>query len=232
MLFGNVVIGNKVIRERRFTMSNPDHRIDGKILDSARTEFLAIGFEEASLRDICKNVGVTTGAFYKRHAGKEELFHAVVRHTIEDLDEIMKQKTSVDITNISDEQLCNMCDLSSCDQELLQWLRFLYERRDDMLLLLARSGNSQYANFQHTWVERVMEGNYPVLKEIERRGLTEFPTSKRELHILQSAFWQALYEPFIHEASWEEIEEHCRYIVRFFNWPNALGFKKNKNRFG
>ncbi|MFV0528261.1 MAG: TetR/AcrR family transcriptional regulator [Lachnospiraceae bacterium] len=206
-------------------MANPDPTIDGKILESARKEFLARGFDEPSLRDICQKAGVTTGAFYKRYAGKEELFHAVVEQTLNDLESIIKQHSSFDITNLSDEQLCDLCDLGKHENTLLHWLEFLYERREDMFLLLVRSGNSQYANFQHDWVEKVMHTNYPVFEEIERRGLTEFHPTKKELHILQSAYWQTLYEPFIHEASWDEIKEHSKYISRFFNWLNALGFR-------
>ena len=206
-------------------MSTPDHSIDEKIVAAAKVEFHAKGFKEASLRDICGKAGVTTGALYKRYAGKEQLFQAVVAQTMDDLDKFAERQGDYDFTNTSDEELCSMCDLSGQEEWLLEWLRFLYERRDDIFLLLARSGNSQYANFQHDWVERVMETNYPLLEEVERRGLTEFPSSKRELHILQSAYWQALYEPFIHEADWEEIKEHCRYMSRFFNWPKALGLK-------
>jgi AcrR family transcriptional regulator len=207
-------------------MSTPDHSIDGRILDSAKTEFLDKGFAEASMRDICKKAGVSTGAFYKRYDSKDELFYAVVQQTIDDLDEIVKRQASFNTESIPDKQLCDMCDLAKQEDETLQWLKFLYDRRDDMFLLLARAENSRYSNFQHDWVEQVMEANYRFFEEIERRGLTEFHTSKQELHILQSAYWQALYEPFIHRATWEEIEIHCRYISCFFNWPDALGFRE------
>ena len=35
-----------------------------KLLASARQEFLEKGYTQASLRSICKNAGVTTGALY------------------------------------------------------------------------------------------------------------------------------------------------------------------------
>ena len=59
-------------------MAVADRSIDPRILDSARTEFLASGFEKASLKTICEGAGVTTGALYKRYKGKEDLFSAVV----------------------------------------------------------------------------------------------------------------------------------------------------------
>ena len=66
-------------------MSLPDHSIDPKILASAKEEFLSKGYVEASLRKICKTAGVTTGALYKRFAGKEALFEALLAPTLQDL---------------------------------------------------------------------------------------------------------------------------------------------------
>ena len=43
---------------------------------AAMQEFLDKGFQGASLRQIVKNAGVTTGAFYGYYASKEELFEA------------------------------------------------------------------------------------------------------------------------------------------------------------
>lgn len=50
-----------------------------RIHQAARTEFLAKGFQSASLRNIVKSVGMTTGAFYGYYKSKEELFEALVR---------------------------------------------------------------------------------------------------------------------------------------------------------
>ena len=63
-------------------MAKPDTSIDPRIMDSAKEEFRTLGFEKASLKSICQRAGVTTGALYKRYAGKEELFRAVVADTV------------------------------------------------------------------------------------------------------------------------------------------------------
>ena len=57
--------------------------IRGALLKSGREEFLAHGFEKASLRAICKKAGLTTGAFYSHFSGKEELFDALVKPMID-----------------------------------------------------------------------------------------------------------------------------------------------------
>lgn len=55
-------------------MARPDTSIDPRIMDSAREEFRTLGFEQASLKSICQRAGVTTGALYKRYAGKRSCF--------------------------------------------------------------------------------------------------------------------------------------------------------------
>ncbi|MFR2886486.1 MAG: TetR/AcrR family transcriptional regulator, partial [Merdibacter sp.] len=46
------------------------------IQQAAMQEFLDKGFQGASLRQIVKNAGVTTGAFYGYFSSKEALFNA------------------------------------------------------------------------------------------------------------------------------------------------------------
>jgi len=49
-----------------------------KITDSGKANFLNDGYERANLRKICKDAGVTTGAFYRHFEDKEDLFVALV----------------------------------------------------------------------------------------------------------------------------------------------------------
>lgn len=49
-----------------------------KIKQAAMEEFLEKGFLEASLRQIVKRAGVTTGAFYGYFSSKQALFASIV----------------------------------------------------------------------------------------------------------------------------------------------------------
>ena len=48
------------------------------IHSAAMQEFLEKDFQSASLRNIVKKAGVTTGAFYGYYASKESLFESLV----------------------------------------------------------------------------------------------------------------------------------------------------------
>ena len=62
-----------------------------KLLASARQEFLEKGYMQASLRSICKNAGVTTGALYFFFHDKEDLFMQLVEPTLQKLREYIRQ---------------------------------------------------------------------------------------------------------------------------------------------
>ena len=178
-------------------MARPDTSIDPRIMDSAREEFRTLGFEQASLKSICQRAGVTTGALYKRYAGKEELFRAVVADTVADLDAVYEERTAVPASALS-----------------------------GFVLLLTGAEGTAYANFQHDWVEKMTEGTWTYYAEARRRGLCTVDMTREELHVVLSAFWTTIYEPFIHDFTWPEIQRHCTLVCRLFDWYAALGFPK------
>ena len=65
-------------------MAVADRSIDPRILESARTEFLASGFEKASLKTICEGAGSPRERCISATREKEELFCAVVEQTVSD----------------------------------------------------------------------------------------------------------------------------------------------------
>ena len=59
-------------------MSETERNTLELIHTAAKAEFMEKGFQAASLRNIVKTAGVTTGAFYGYYDSKEELFAALV----------------------------------------------------------------------------------------------------------------------------------------------------------
>ena len=51
-------------------MATRDHFLDDGIIQAAYSEFLAYGFQKASLHKIAEKAGVTTGAIYTRYKSK------------------------------------------------------------------------------------------------------------------------------------------------------------------
>lgn len=204
-------------------MAKRNHELDAPILMSARAEFLEKGFENASLKSICENAGVTTGAVYKRYKDKEALFAAVVEETVNKLNGAADMKCDYDMGALSDEELLAMWNMD--ESSIMWWFEFLDDVRDDFVLLISRAETTRYAHFQHDWVEKMTDGTYECYEEMFRRGLTNVKVSRREFHILLTAFWTTFYEPFVHGYSMEEIKAHSSLVCRLFDWKTVLGLR-------
>lgn len=56
----------------------------GRLLDAAQMVFARRGYHAASVDEVAREAGATTGALYAHFAGKEDLFLAVLDHTLAD----------------------------------------------------------------------------------------------------------------------------------------------------
>ena len=71
-------------------MANRDHSMDDGIIQAAYSEFLAYGFQKASLHKIAEKAGVTTGAIYTRYKNKDALFVSLLQDFFETMKVLFK----------------------------------------------------------------------------------------------------------------------------------------------
>lgn len=204
-------------------MSVRDTSIDPRLLKSAREEFMEHGFLKADLKTICDNAGVTTGAVYKRYKGKEELFCAVVEHASEILDEFIESRTGIDFSKMSDDDIKSSWVMS--EKYILEMFRLLWDIREDLVLLLDKSAGTSYENYGHEFALRMTDAYMEYYNEAKKRGLAKAKITRAEMHVLCSAFWTAIYEPFVHDMPWKEVEAHCKILSRYFNWAGAISME-------
>ena len=205
-------------------MAVRDASIDPRLLESARKQFREKGFLDAQLLDICKDVGITTGAIYKRYKGKEELFEAVVKDTVESMNNILEEAKTVDPNKLSDAELIGVWVDTEKDTKL--WNRRLMDMKDGLELLLKCSEGTKYSHFHEQWLEKMSDIDYDYLKALQDRELADKKISRKELHVLVSALWKLYTEPIVHGMSDKEIEHHCKVVGDLFNWSKAVGIKK------
>lgn len=204
-------------------MAIADRSIDPRLMQSAKKHFLKQGFQASSLKEICKDAGITTGAIYNRFKSKEELFDALVEDTVRDLFAEAEKKSDVDLKNISDEDLFQAWEMD--EEVMMGWFDFLYQRYDGFMLLLCSSEGTKWSNFEHDWVDNMTQYTAAFFEEAQKRDLVDRTITKSELHVLLSSFWTTIYEPFIHNFDRKDIMAHCKVICRLFDWHRAMGFK-------
>ena len=195
-----------------------------RILEVGKREFLEKGFKDASLRAIVKEAGFTKGAFYGYYNSKEALFDALVAPAADELIAQFKQAQQAHYELVTEDKAEQSQDLST--SYLNYFINYIYDHFDSFKLVICCSEGTRYANFPHDWVELLMKATSAYLAEAQRRGLCRNDVEPAELHILLSAFWTTIYEPFIHHFTWEQIEAHCRIVCGLFNWHGALHFQK------
>ena len=73
-----------------------DRETKEKLLASAEHEFMEKGYQGASLRNICKNAGVTTGALYFFFKDKDDIFASLVAPVLGSIRTMMEAHMQID----------------------------------------------------------------------------------------------------------------------------------------
>lgn len=116
-----------------------------KLLECAKKEFLEKGYMKASLRNICKDAGVTTGALYFFFKDKEDLFGALVEEPLKQLYGTMEKHYTTEIDH--EEQVAQLDLSDNADLEASrQIIRHMYANRVAFLLLLTKAQGSRFEN--------------------------------------------------------------------------------------
>ena len=121
-----------------------------KIQQAALEEFSEKGFLGASLRQIVKNAGVTTGAFYGYFSSKEALFASLVEpHAAALMGRFMEAQTGF-AELPEQEQPAHMGEASG---DYVDWMvDYICEHREPVNLLLCRAEGTSYEHFVHNMV--------------------------------------------------------------------------------
>lgn len=130
---------------RRQEKQNENKETRQHLLECAKKEFLEKGYMKASLRNICKEAGVTTGALYFFFKDKEDLFGALVEEPLKKLYAAMEEHYATEMRN--GEQVAQLALEDDRDLETSrQIIRQMYANRDAFLLLLTKSQGSRFEN--------------------------------------------------------------------------------------
>ena len=201
-----------------------DRSLDGKILASAKHEFLENGFVNANLRAICKNAGTTTGAVYNRYKGKGELFAELVRPAIEALNKRINSASDIGKIKSLEIKKRKLLDISV---ETEPTMNFIYDYYDEFRLLCCCSEGSPYSDFLHGFIETNTNNNWEWmnnLKEICDLNI-EIKVNKEELHLILTTYWTAVFQPISHEFSRERAIFYCGILSNFLNLNSIIEIK-------
>ena len=187
-----------------------------RIQQAALDEFSEKGFLGASLRQIVKNTGVTTGAFYGYFSSKEALFASIVEpHAAALMGRFMKAQTGF-AELPEEEQPLHMGEASG---DYVNWMvDYICDHREPVKLLLCRAEGTSYEHFIHNMVEIEVEYTLKYMDVLRRSG-RKVPELKKSLcHIIASGMFSGLFEIAVHDMPREQA---LRDITQFRSFYTA-----------
>ncbi len=195
-------------------MSTKAEDTEKNILNTARKHFLKDGFSGASLRNIVKDAGLTTGAFYKYYPTKEALFDALTDPYIEHIYQIYDRVVE-DFEKLSaKEQTSNMSDTSGDGMD--QMIDYIYEHYDNFRLLLKCGDSGKFETFIHNMVDREMRSSLEYVKKMKEDGI-EIPIVVESLmHMIYTGFFSSIFQIIEHDID-KEIAKRNVHKLREFN---------------
>lgn len=192
-----------------------------KVLQAAKEEFMRAGFEKASIRNIGAAAGLTSAALYRHCTDKEDLFCQVVEPAITALQEWEDAHISGAYRSVNEGDYEGITSQSEIDM-----IRTVALPHQDLFrLLVSGSAGTRYENFIHDLVKEQEEKMKEGLRFLKDKGYPVKEVDPEELHILNSAYTTALFEPVIHGFDPENVDHYLNTIERFFmpGWHEILG---------
>lgn len=194
-----------------------------KIHEAAMAEFLDKGFQGASLRQIVKNAGVTTGAFYGYFSSKEALFASIVEpHAAALMGRFMEAQTS--FSELPEQEQPEHMGLES--SQCVRWmLDYICDHREPVKLLLCKAEGTSYEHFVHNMVEAEVEYTLRYMDVLRRLGRAVPELSQSLCHIIASGMFNGLFEIVVHDMPKEQALRDVEQFRTFYTggWLKLMG---------
>lgn len=193
------------------------------ILAAGKKEFLQKGFRAASLRNIVREAGVTTGAFYGYYASKEALFKALVE---------TPAKTFMGRFQAAQEQFSNLppeeqpAQMGEISGSCMDWMvDYIYDNYDAFKLILCCAEGTEYENFIHRMAEVEIEATHRFVDVLRRMGHRVKEIDRQLEHILVSGLFSGFFEMVIHDMPKAQSVEYVKELRAFYTagWKEIMG---------
>ena len=197
-----------------------------KLIESAKAEFMEKGYNKASLRTICANAGVTTGALYFFFEDKADLFKAIVGKPVDGIFEIMQAHFDEDEDIVAsaapdadpDEYID---DHSEIAQVLIH---HIYKNYDAAILVLTKSQGSEYENIVDRIVEITENKSIEMMDKIAVKTGKKKKLNKYMLHLVIHIVVDSFVQLVIHEKNEKKALKSIKKVFKMtmHNWTDTV----------
>ena len=166
------------------------------IINAARQELLTYGFQGSSLRRICAQAGVTTGAVYFFFKGKSDLFEKVIREVSDPLFDFMREHYRSE---------------SDKDYEVTDFIiNFYWENKDTSDIILNHLDHPLIKGFMDEYIDMATEHYRERIRKSSVSGIVD----EFDLHQFIHMQVNALLTLISHDFTQQEMLQHSRTVTR------------------
>ena len=194
-----------------------------RIHAAAEAEFLEKGYQGASLRQIVKSAGVTTGAFYGYYESKEALFAALVeepyRHMLDNYrDAVFRFETLP-----PERQVTQMGDTGKTYMQ--EMLCYMDSRRATFHLILERAEGTPFAGLIDEMVAIEIAATERYCEVLRGLGKTVPSIDRRLEHMLVTGMMNAYCEIIVHDIPFDDAKRYVEELGDFYTagWLKLMG---------
>lgn len=193
------------------------------IQEAGKQEFLAVGFQKASMRSIAKAAGATTGAVYKYFSDKEALFDSLVANAAEQL-EMQYRAEQQDFWDLDiQHQVEDLDKLASGGQGWI--IEHIYDHFEAFKLICCCSAGTAYECYIDKLVQIEVDASFAFIEGLKENGHKVREIDGELIHIVSNALFSGIFETVVHDMPREKAREYVESLYSFYEagWFKLLG---------
>lgn len=187
-----------------------------KLLKSALAEFSEKGYMKASLRKICAEAGVTTGALYFFFKNKNDLFAAIVDTPLKELCRLLNEHYMNDAEEMASDDPAVLTAEYHIETHggMDALVEYMYKYYDVFILLLTKAQGSEYENAVDMVVDMTERG-FRASADRAAQKMPGYHVDEYMLHWITHISVDAYTHLLTHERDVERAKLHMRRIMEF-----------------
>lgn len=196
-----------------------------KIVKAAFKEFMTYGFNDASMRRIASECGMSASGIYKHFPSKEDMFAALVEPAYTGLKEIYYLKRNDQFEALKDKKADSILE---SDGDTVCAMKFIYDNFNAFKLLICRSQGTRYENFAHELASLEEKSTIEYLRRVKEKGIDINRITKKEIHLIVTANINALFETVVHDFSRKDALLYAKHFDDYCvgGWKKLLGLSE------
>ncbi len=194
-------------------MSSKSDRTRENILNTAKIHFLKDGYNGASLRNIVKDAGLTTGAFYKYYSTKKDLFDDLIDPYVEHIYQIYDDILANFETLSANNQTSSMSQTSTTS--INQMIDYIYDHYDNFRLLFKCGDTGKYEDVIHNMVSREIKSTFTYMETMRNAGIEIPELDESFMHMIYTGFFSSIFQIIEHDMDKETAKRNISLLKNF-----------------